>query len=53
MPNNTQKGTQGEEIAVAHLLKNGYYIFWQKVIPHKVDGTDNKWVKRTQYQPPD
>ena len=31
--------------------KNGYYIFWQKVIPHKVDGTDNKWVKRTQYQP--
>ena len=33
--------------------KNGYYIFWQKVIPHKVDGTDNKWVKRTQYQPPD
>jgi putative endonuclease len=26
MPNNTQKGTQGEEIAVAHLLKNGYQI---------------------------
>lgn len=26
MPNNTQKGTQGEEIAVAHLLKNGYHI---------------------------
>ena len=26
MPNNTQKGTQGEEIAVAHLLKHGYHI---------------------------
>ena len=26
MPNNTQKGTQGEEIAVAYLLKNGYQI---------------------------
>jgi putative endonuclease len=26
MPNNTQKGTQGEEIAVAYLLKNGYHI---------------------------
>lgn len=26
MPNNSQKGTQGEEIAVAHLLKNGYQI---------------------------
>jgi putative endonuclease len=26
MPNNTQKGTQGEEIAIAHLLKNGYQI---------------------------
>ena len=26
MPNNIQKGTQGEEIALAHLLKNGYEI---------------------------
>lgn len=26
MPNNTQKGTQGEEIAVAYLLKHGYDI---------------------------
>lgn len=26
MPNNTQKGNQGEEIAHAHLLKLGYYI---------------------------
>lgn len=26
MPNNTQKGIEGEEIAVAHLLKNGYEI---------------------------
>lgn len=26
MPNNSQKGTQGEEIAIAHLLKNGYQI---------------------------
>ncbi|MDF2449000.1 MAG: hypothetical protein K0R26_1504 [Bacteroidota bacterium] len=26
MPNNTQKGTTGEEIAVAHLLKSGYEI---------------------------
>jgi putative endonuclease len=26
MPNNTQKGTQGEEIAIAHLIKNGYEV---------------------------
>jgi putative endonuclease len=26
MPNNTLKGTQGEEIAIAYLLKNGYQI---------------------------
>lgn len=26
MPNNTQKGNQGEEIARAHLLKSGYSI---------------------------
>jgi putative endonuclease len=26
MPNNTQKGTAGEEIAIAHLLKQGYTI---------------------------
>jgi len=26
MPNNTQKGIEGEEIAVAHLLKRGYEI---------------------------
>ncbi len=26
MPNNTEKGTRGEEIAVAHLLKHGYQI---------------------------
>lgn len=26
MPNNTQKGTQGEEIAIAHLVKNGYEV---------------------------
>ena len=26
MPNNTQKGTAGEEIAVAHLLRQGYEI---------------------------
>lgn len=26
MPNNTQKGIEGEEIAVAHLLKSGYEI---------------------------
>ncbi len=26
MPNNTQKGTAGEEIAVAYLLKHGYEI---------------------------
>lgn len=26
MPNNTEKGTQGEEIAVAYLLKHGYQI---------------------------
>ena len=26
MPNNTQKGTQGEEIAHAYLIKNGYEI---------------------------
>lgn len=26
MPNNTEKGTQGEEIAVAYLLKNGHQI---------------------------
>lgn len=26
MPNNTEKGTEGEEIAVAHLLKHGYEI---------------------------
>lgn len=26
MPNNTEKGTAGEEIAVAHLLKQGYTI---------------------------
>lgn len=26
MPNNTQKGLRGEEIAIAHLLKSGYEI---------------------------
>lgn len=26
MPNNTQKGTRGEEIAIAHLLKSGYEV---------------------------
>ena len=26
MPNNTEKGNQGEEIARAHLLKHGYTI---------------------------
>lgn len=26
MPNNTQKGTNGEEIAIAYLLKSGYEI---------------------------
>ncbi len=26
MPNNTQKGTRGEEIATAYLLKHGYHI---------------------------
>ena len=26
MPNNIEKGVAGEEIAVAHLLKNGYEI---------------------------
>ncbi|MES2131690.1 MAG: YraN family protein [Bacteroidota bacterium] len=26
MPNNTQKGTAGEEIAVAHLLRQGYEV---------------------------
>ncbi|MBI3518588.1 MAG: YraN family protein [Bacteroidetes bacterium] len=26
MPNNTEKGTRGEEIAVAYLLKHGYQI---------------------------
>jgi putative endonuclease len=26
MPNNTEKGTQGEEIAVAYLIKNGHQI---------------------------
>jgi putative endonuclease len=26
MPNNILKGTQGEEIAIAHLVKNGYEV---------------------------
>ncbi len=26
MPNNTEKGNQGEELAAAHLIKNGYQI---------------------------
>jgi len=27
MPNNTEKGNLGEEIAISHLLKRGYEIF--------------------------
>jgi hypothetical protein len=33
--------------------KNPYYTYYQKCLPLKVLGTENNWVKKSKYTPPE